>query len=144
MEMGTYSPTKDELIREWHVIDANDVVLGRLAAKVSHILMGKHKPNFAYHMDNGDFVIVVNAEKVKVTGNKYDTKIYYRHSGYPGGIKNTNFKTLNRSKPERVIELAVKGMLPGNKLGRKLFTKLKVYAGDKHPHASQNPKTLEV
>ena len=142
--MGTYSPTINDLKRDWYVVDADDKILGRLAAKVSHLLMGKHKPNFAYHMDNGDFVIIINAEKIKVTGNKAESKIYYRHTGYPGGIKSTNLKSMMTSHPERVIEIAVKGMLPKNKLGRKLFTKLKVYAGSEHPHQAQKPKVLEL
>ena len=142
--MGTYSPTINDLKRDWYVVDADDKILGRLAAKVSHLLMGKHKPNFAYHMDNGDFVIIINAEKIKVTGNKAETKIYYRHTGYPGGIKSTKLKTMMRNYPERVIEIAVRGMLPKNKLGRKLFTKLKVYSGSEHPHQAQQPKVLEI
>ena len=142
--MGTYSPTINDLKHDWHIVDADNKVLGRLAAKVSHMLMGKHKPNFAYHMDNGDFVIVINADKIKVTGNKAEAKIYYRHTGYPGGIKSTNLKTMMINQPERVIEIAVRGMLPKNKLGRKLFTKLKVYAGSEHPHQAQQPKVLEI
>lgn len=142
--MGTYSPKQDELTRDWLLIDAEDKVLGRLAAKVSHLLMGKHKPGFAYHMDGGDFVVIINAEKIKVTGNKYENKIYYRHTGYPGGIKETILKDMMESNPERVIEKAVKGMLPHTKLGRALFRKLKVYAGSDHPHSAQEPKVLEV
>ena len=142
--MGTYSPTINDLKHDWHIVDADNKILGRLAAKVSHMLMGKHKPNFAYHMDNGDFVIVINADKIKVTGNKAEGKIYYRHTGYPGGIKSTNLKTMMSKNPERVIEIAVRGMLPKNKLGRKLFTKLKVYAGAEHPHQAQQPKVFEI
>lgn len=142
--MGTYSPTINDLKHDWYVVDADNKVLGRLAAKVSHLLMGKHKPDFAYHMDNGDFVIIINADKIKVTGNKAETKIYYRHTGYTGGIKSTKLKTMMSNHPERVIEIAVKGMLPKNKLGRKLFTKLKVYAGPEHPHQAQQPKVLEI
>ena len=142
--MGTYSPTKKDLKHDWYVVDADNKILGRLAAKVSHMLMGKHKPDFAYHMDNGDFVIIINADKIKVTGNKAEGKIYYRHTGYPGGIKSTNLKTMMINQPERVIEIAVRGMLPKNKLGRKLFTKLKVYAGSEHPHQAQQPKVLEI
>ena len=141
--MGTYNPTKDDLTHDWFILDADDKVLGRLAAKVSHMLMGKHKPDFSYHMDNGDFVIIVNAEKIKVTGNKAEAKTYYRHTGYPGGIRSTKLKAMMKSHPERVIEIAVKGMLPKNKLGRKLFKKLKVYAGAEHPHTAQQPKVLE-
>jgi len=142
--LGTYSPKQDELKREWLLIDAEDKVLGRLAAKVSHLLLGKHKPGFAYHMDNGDFVVIINAEKIRVTGNKYEAKKYFRHSGYPGGIKETNFKLMMDKKPERAIEIAVKGMLPHTKLGRALFRKLKVYAGSSHPHSAQAPKVFEV
>ena len=142
--METYNQTINDLKHDWFIVDADDKVLGRLAAKVSHILMGKHKPNFVYHMDNGDFVIIINADKIKITGNKAESKIYYRHTGYPGGIKSTNLKSMMASKPERVIEIAVKGMLPKNKLGRKLFTKLKVYAGPEHPHQAQQPKILEL
>ncbi len=142
--MGTYSPKQDELQRDWLLIDAEDKVLGRLAAKVSHLLLGKHKPGFAYHMDGGDFVVIINAEKIKVTGNKYEDKKYYRHTGYPGGIKETRLKQMMESKPERVLEKAIKGMLPHTKLGRALFRKLKVYAGSKHPHSAQEPKVFEV
>ena len=142
--MGTYSPKQDELQRDWLLIDAEDQVLGRLAAKVSHLLLGKHKPGFAYHMDGGDFVVIINAEKIKVTGNKYEDKIYYRHTGYPGGIKETNLKQMMESKPERVLEKAIKGMLPHTKLGRALFRKLKVYVGSDHPHGAQEPKVFEV
>lgn len=142
--MGTYSPKQDELQRDWLLIDAEDKVLGRLAAKVSHLLLGKHKPGFAYHMDGGDFVVIINAEKIKVTGNKYEDKTYYRHTGYPGGIKETKLKQMMESKPERVLEKAIKGMLPHTKLGRALFRKLKVYAGSDHPHSAQEPKVFEV
>ena len=142
--MGTYSPKQDELQRDWLLIDAEDKVLGRLAAKVSHLLLGKHKPGFAYHMDGGDFVVIINAEKIKVTGNKYEDKKYYRHTGYPGGIKETRLKQMMESKPERVLEKAIKGMLPHTKLGRALFRKLKVYAGSDHPHSAQEPKVFEV
>ncbi len=142
--MGTYSPKQDELQRDWLLIDAEDKVLGRLAAKVSYLLLGKHKPGFAYHMDGGDFVVIINAEKIKVTGNKYEDKKYYRHTGYPGGIKETRLKQMMESKPERVLEKAIKGMLPHTKLGRALFRKLKVYAGSNHPHSAQDPKVFEV
>lgn len=142
--MGTYSPKQDELQRDWLLIDAEDKILGRLAAKVSHLLLGKHKPGFAYHMDGGDFVVIINAEKIKVTGNKYEDKTYYRHTGYPGGIKETKLKQMMESKPERVLEKAIKGMLPHTKLGRALFRKLKVYAGSDHPHSAQEPKVFEV
>ncbi|MGX9365226.1 50S ribosomal protein L13 [Desulfoplanes sp. PS50] len=142
--MKTYSPKASELQHNWYVVDATDKILGRLATEVAVYLRGKHKPEFAPHMDNGDFVIVVNADKIKVTGNKLTQKKYYRHSGYPGGLKETNLNTLLGTKPERVIEHAVKGMLPKNALGRAIFKKLKVYAGPDHPHAAQNPASLDI
>jgi large subunit ribosomal protein L13 len=142
--MKTYSPKASELQHNWYVVDATDKILGRLATEVAVFLRGKHKPEFAPHMDNGDFVIVVNADKIKVTGNKLTQKKYYRHSGYPGGLKETNLNTLLGTKPERVIEHAVKGMLPKNALGRAIFKKLKVYAGPDHPHAAQNPASLDI
>jgi large subunit ribosomal protein L13 len=142
--MKTYSPKASELQHNWYVVDATDKILGRLATEVAVYLRGKHKPEFAPHMDNGDFVIVVNADKIKVTGNKLTQKKYYRHSGYPGGLKETNLNTLLGTKPERVIEHAVKGMLPKNALGRAIFKKLKVYAGSDHPHAAQNPASLDI
>ncbi|PIE69044.1 MAG: 50S ribosomal protein L13 [Deltaproteobacteria bacterium] len=142
--MKTYSPKASELQHKWYVVDATDKVLGRLATEVAVYLRGKHKPEFAPHMDNGDFVIVVNADKIKVTGNKLAQKKYYRHSGYPGGLKETDLRSLLASKPERVIEHAVKGMLPKNALGRAVFKKLKVYAGPEHPHAAQKPVSLAI
>jgi large subunit ribosomal protein L13 len=142
--MKTYSPKASELQHNWYIVDATDKILGRLATEVAVYLRGKHKPEFAPHMDNGDFVIVVNADKIKVTGNKLTQKKYYRHSGYPGGLKETNLNTLLGTKPERVIEHAVKGMLPKNALGRAIFKKLKVYAGPDHPHAAQNPASLDI
>src|SRR4051812_36332058 len=135
--VGTYSPKPGEIEQRWLVIDAADVVLGRLATHAATILRGKHKPTFAPHVDTGDFVIVVNAAKVALTGNKRQTKVAYRHSGYPGGLKQTSYDELLEKRPERAIELAVKGMLPHNRLGRKLINKLKVYAGPEHPHAAQ-------
>jgi large subunit ribosomal protein L13 len=140
----TYSPKPGEVERQWHVIDAADVVLGRLATHAATLLRGKHKPTFAPHVDTGDFVIVVNAGKVALTGNKRQTKVAYRHSGYPGGLKQVGYDELLGKRPERAIELAVKGMLPHNKLGRKLIKKLKVYAGADHPHAAQMPKPFEI
>ncbi len=142
--MGTFSPKPADIERQWHIIDATDIVLGRLASQTAQLLRGKHKPTFAPHVDTGDFVIVVNAEKVALTGNKRTQKIAYRHSGYPGGLKKTPYSTLLDNKPERAIHLAVKGMLPHNKLGRKMLTKLKVYAGPEHPHAAQQPKPFEI
>lgn len=142
--MPTYSPKPGDITREWHVIDATDVVLGRLATHVATLLRGKHKPTFAPHMDTGDFVIIVNAGKVALTGNKRDQKIAYRHSGYPGGLKKTKYADLLATKPERAVTLAVKGMIPHNKLGSQLLTKLKVYAGPEHPHAAQQPQPFEI
>ncbi|WP_018347809.1 50S ribosomal protein L13 [Longispora albida] len=142
--MRTYSPKPGEIERQWHVIDATDIVLGRLATHAATLLRGKHKPTFAPHVDGGDFVIVINAAKIALTGNKRATKIAYRHSGYPGGLKKTSYEELLTKRPDRAIELAVKGMLPHNKLGAKLIKKLKVYAGDNHPHASQQPVPFEI
>jgi large subunit ribosomal protein L13 len=140
----TYSPKPGEIERQWHVIDASDVVLGRLATHAATLLRGKHKPTFAPHVDTGDFVVIVNAGKVALTGNKRQTKIAYRHSGYPGGLRQTNYSDLLSKRPERAVEQAVKGMLPHNKLGRKLIRKLKVYAGPEHPHAAQQPVPFEI
>jgi large subunit ribosomal protein L13 len=140
----TYSPKPGEIQRHWHVIDASDIVLGRLASHAATLLRGKHKPTFAPHVDTGDFVIVVNAGKVALTGNKRQTKMAYRHSGYPGGLKKISYGDLLDRRPERAIELAVKGMLPHNKLGRRLIKKLKVYAGAEHPHAAQQPQPFEI
>ncbi|GAA1746568.1 MULTISPECIES: 50S ribosomal protein L13 [Luedemannella] len=142
--MGTYSPKPGEIERQWVVIDAADVVLGRLATHAATILRGKHKPTFAPHVDTGDFVIVVNAGKVALTGNKRQDKKAYRHSGFPGGLKAVSYDELLDKRPERAIELAVKGMLPHNRLGRKLIKKLKVYAGPEHPHAAQQPVPFEI
>ncbi|GIG70825.1 50S ribosomal protein L13 [Phytomonospora endophytica] len=142
--MPTYSPKPGDITREWHVIDATDVVLGRLATHVATLLRGKHKPTFAPHMDTGDFVIIVNAGKVALTGNKREQKIAYRHSGYPGGLKKTKYSELLDKKPERAVTLAVKGMLPHNKLGAAQLTKLKVYAGAEHPHDAQQPQPFEI
>jgi large subunit ribosomal protein L13 len=140
----TYSPKPGEIERQWHVIDASDVVLGRLATHAATLLRGKHKPTFAPHVDTGDFVVVINAGKVALTGNKRQTKIAYRHSGYPGGLKQVNYEELLTKRPDRAVEMAVKGMLPHNKLGRKLIKKLKVYAGAEHPHAAQKPVPFEI
>jgi large subunit ribosomal protein L13 len=140
----TYSPKPGEVARTWHVIDAEDVVLGRLASNVATLLRGKHKPTFAPHIDTGDFVIIVNAEKVVLTGNKRDQAFAYRHSGYPGGLRKQSFGDLLDTRPERLLEKVVKGMLPKNKLGRAQGKKLKVYAGPEHPHAAQQPKPFEI
>ena len=140
----TYSVKKEDTNRKWHVIDATDIVLGRLATTVSHTLRGKGKPEFTPHVDNGDFVIIVNAEKIRVTGKKADNKFYYRHSGYPGGIKGMSLRKMREHKPEEIIFKAVKGMLPRNRLGRAMLKKLKVYAGPEHPHQAQQPVPLET
>jgi large subunit ribosomal protein L13 len=140
----TYTPKPGDVERTWHVIDANDVVLGRLATQVAVLLRGKHKATFAPHVDGGDFVIVINAEKVALTGNKREQKLAYRHSGYPGGLRATAIGELLEKKPERVIEKAVRGMLPKTSLSRAQLSKLKVYAGPEHPHAAQQPKPFEI
>jgi len=136
----TYTPKPGDVERNWYVIDATDVVLGRLASHVATLLRGKHKATFAPHVDGGDFVIVINAGKVALTGNKRETKLAYRHSGYPGGLRATRYVDLLEKHPERAIEKAVRGMLPHTSLGRQQLTKLKVYAGAEHPHAAQQPK----
>jgi large subunit ribosomal protein L13 len=140
----TFTPTPADIKREWFVVDATDQTLGRLASDVANILRGKHKPTYAPHMDGGDFVVIVNAEKVAVTGNKAVQKLYYRHSGYPGGLSELSFEQMQARYPERIIEGAVRGMIPKNRLGRQMLTKLKVYAGSDHPHAAQNPQPLEI
>ena len=140
----TYIPPTETVERKWYVVDAADQRLGRLATEIATILRGKNKPTFTPNMDTGDFVVVVNAEKVVVTGNKANQKLYRRHSGRPGGMKSETFNQLQARIPERIIEKAVKGMLPKNALGRKLFTKLQVYAGPEHPHAAQQPETLGI
>jgi large subunit ribosomal protein L13 len=144
MKIRTYTPTPQDIQREWFVVDAKDQTLGRLASQIAHILRGKHKPMFSPHMDVGDFVIVINCEKIRVTGNKLDEKMYYHHSGYPGGIKSISLREQLQQHPERVIEAAVRGMLPKNRLGHQMIKKMKVYAGDKHPHEAQQPKALEL
>ena len=142
--MRTYSPKASELSHEWFVVDATDVVLGRLASQVATLLRGKHKPTFAAHMDNGDFVIVINADKVALTGSKLTQKMAYRHSGYPGGLTATSYAELLEKNPVRAIEKAIRGMLPKNSLGEQQLKKLKVYAGNEHPHAAQQPKTFVI
>jgi len=142
--LPTYSPKPGDVIRAWHVIDAENVVLGRLATEVATLLRGKHKPTYAPHVDTGDFVIIVNAEKVALTGNKREQKFAYRHSGYPGGLRKRSFGELLDTRPDRLLEKVVKGMLPKNKLGRAQGKKLKVYAGSDHPHTAQQPKPFEI
>jgi large subunit ribosomal protein L13 len=142
--MKTFSAKPEEVRRDWFVVDATDKVLGRLAAEVSRRLRGKHKPEFTPHVDVGDYIVVVNVDKLRVTGSKARTKLYHRHSTYPGGIYTTNFSKLQAKHPRRVLEMAVKGMLPKGPLGYAMLKKLKVYAGTTHPHAAQLPKTLEI
>ena len=142
--MLTYTPKPGDVEKNWYVIDATDVVLGRLATHVATLLRGKHKPSFAPHVDNGDFVIVINAEKVALTGAKREDKIAYHHSGFPGGLKATNYAQLLDRFPERVVEKAVRGMIPKTTLGRDQLKKLKVYTGAEHPHAAQQPQTFEI
>lgn len=140
----TYTPKPGDVDRRWHVIDAEDVVLGRLASQTAALLRGKHKPIFAPHVDTGDFVIIVNAGKVALTGSKREQKIAYRHSGYPGGLKATGYTQLLEENPTRAVEKAVRGMLPKNSLGRQMLRKLKVYAGPEHPHAAQQPESFQI
>jgi large subunit ribosomal protein L13 len=140
----TFSPKDSDITRQWHVIDATDVVLGRLASHVAVLLRGKHKPIFAPHIDTGDFVIVVNADKVSLSGAKLQQKQAYRHSGYPGGLRSVSYADLMAKHPERAVEKAVRGMLPKNSLGRKTLSKLKVYAGPTHPHQAQQPQPYEI
>ena len=135
--MKTYSPKASEIKRQWHTIDASDKILGKLATQAAGFLMGKHKPTFSRNLDSGDFVVITNAEKVQVTGNKTKQKLYYRHSGYPGGLKSINLEKLLETNPTRVIEYAVKGMLPKNRLRAGMMKRLRVYAGEAHPHLAQ-------
>jgi large subunit ribosomal protein L13 len=140
----TYSPKPGDFTRQWHVIDASDVVLGRLASQTAQLLRGKHKPTFAPHIDVGDFVVIVNASKIVLTGNKLEQKRAYRHSGYPGGMRSTPYSELMAKDPRRAVEKAVKGMLPHTSLGRAQLGKLKVYAGPEHPHQAQMPAPFEI
>jgi large subunit ribosomal protein L13 len=140
----TYSPKAGEVTRAWHVIDAEDVVLGRLATQAATLLRGKHKPIYAPHVDTGDYVVIINAEKVALTGNKRDQAFVYRHSGYPGGLRKRSFGEMLDTQPERLLEKTIKGMLPHNRLGRAMASKLKVYAGPQHPHTAQRPQPFEI
>jgi large subunit ribosomal protein L13 len=140
----TYSPKGNDITRQWHVIDASGVVLGRLASQAAVLLRGKHKPIFAPHVDTGDFVIIINADKVELSGNKLEQKKAYRHSGYPGGLRSVGYAELMDKHPERAVEKAVRGMLPKNSLGRQTLRKLKVYAGPNHPHQAQQPVPFEI
>ncbi len=142
--MKTYTPKRDEIEKKWHLVNADGLILGRLATKVATILRGKDKPVFSPHLDLGDFVVVINAEKVRLTGKKLSDKVYYRHTGYPGGLMSITAGKLLNSKPEEVITMAVWGMLPKGKLGRAIIKKLKVYRGENHPHKAQRPEPLSV
>jgi large subunit ribosomal protein L13 len=142
--MKTYVARPRDVQRDWYVVDASDKVLGRLASAIAHRLRGKHKPIYTPHVDTGDFIVVTNVEKIKVTGNKAEQKLYHRHSGYPGGVRTVNFAQLQQRFPERALERAVKGMLPKGPLGYAMLKKLKCYAGPSHPHAAQQPKTLDL
>jgi large subunit ribosomal protein L13 len=142
--MKTFSAKPDAVQRDWYLVDADGKTLGRLAAEIAHRLRGKHKPEYTPHVDTGDYIVVVNAEKVRVTGKKASDKIYYSHSEFPGGIKDISFEKLIDRAPTRALEIAVKGMLPHNPLGRAMFRKLKVYAGTEHPHAAQQPQSLNI
>ncbi|HKM25841.1 MAG TPA: 50S ribosomal protein L13 [Thiopseudomonas sp.] len=142
--MKTFTAKNETVQRDWYVVDAAGQTLGRLATEIASRLRGKHKPEYTPHVDTGDYIVVINAEKVRVTGNKTSDKIYYSHTGFPGGIKEISFEKLIAKAPERVIEAAVKGMLPRNPLGRDMYRKLKVYAGTNHPHAAQQPQELKI
>jgi large subunit ribosomal protein L13 len=142
--MGTYSAKQEDIKRSWHVVDANGKTLGRLATAVATVLKGKNKPIYTKHVDTGDFVIVVNADKVHLTGRKLEQKTYYSHSGFPGGLKSVTAGTLMKTKPEEVIKMAIEGMLPKTRLGKQMLTKLKVYAGEQHPHAAQQPAEMQI
>jgi len=143
--MKTHIPSEGEIVRKWHVVDATDQVLGRVASKAAMVLMGKHKPTYTTFLDTGDHVIVINAAKIRVTGGgKPSQKIYRRHSGYPGGLTEISFQKMHATRPTRVVELAIAGMLPKTKLGKQMYRKLKVYAGDKHPHQAQKPEPLAL
>ncbi len=142
--MKTFSAKAHEVKRDWYVVDASNKVLGRLATEIARRLRGKHKAEYTPHVDTGDYIVVTNAEKVTVTGRKFDDKMYYNHTGFPGGIKSMSFEKLQQKNPARIIERAVKGMLPKNPLGREMYRKLKIYVGPEHPHEAQQPKTLEI
>jgi large subunit ribosomal protein L13 len=142
--MKTFVAKPETVKRDWYVVDAEDKTLGRIATEIAHRLRGKHKAEYTPHVDTGDYIIVINAEKVTVTGNKFKDKVYYAHSGFPGGLKSTTFDKLQAAKPEMIIEKAVKGMLPRGPLGRAMYRKLKVYAGTEHNHAAQQPQVLDI
>jgi large subunit ribosomal protein L13 len=138
----TFTPRACDIERQWFVVDAEGKTLGRLASRIAHVLRGKHKPTYSAHMDLGDHIVVINAEKIRVTGRKAERKVYYRHTGYPGGLRTTTYEDMLGKHPERILRIAVKGMLPNNILGRQMFKKLRVYAGPEHEHAAQQPQVL--
>jgi large subunit ribosomal protein L13 len=140
----TYTPRAAEIERRWYIVDANGKTLGRLATQIAHVLRGKHKPAYTPHLDMGDHIVVINADKIRVTGRKAEQKVYYRHTGYPGGIRKTTYEHMLEKHPERILRKAVKGMMPNNVLGRRMFKKLRIYAGDEHRHKAQNPETLDI
>ena len=142
--MKTFSPTPADIDRQWYLVDAEDQILGRLAAQIAHRLRGKHKPEYTPHVDTGDFIVVINASKMKMSGDKAKNKRYYRHTGYPGGIIETTFEKMQQRHPGRALEIAVKGMLPKGPLGYAMIKKLKIYAGEEHPHTAQQPKNLDI
>jgi len=142
--MKTFSAKKDEVQRKWYLVDAEDKILGRLASEIAVRLRGKHKPIYTPHVDTGDYIVVINADKVRMTGRKLKQKVYYRHSGYPGGLKSITAEKLQQKRPEELVRLVVKGMLPKNSLGRDMIKKMKIYAGEKHPHQAQNPEILDI
>jgi large subunit ribosomal protein L13 len=144
MDRRTFTPKQDDISRDWYVVDADGMTLGRLATVIASTLRGKTKPYYAPHMDTGDFVIVVNADKIRVTGNKETEKVYYRHSGYPGGLRGVPLRDMRQTFPDRILKAAVKGMLPRNTLGERQLQKLKIYAGPNHPHAAQQPRPLQL
>lgn len=142
--MTTLSAKPHEVTRDWFIVDAKNKILGRLATEIARRLRGKHKPEYTPHVDTGDYIVVINAEQIEVTGNKASQKVYYRHSGHPGGLKETSYEVMKDKKPEEILKNAVKGMLPKNPLGRDMFRKLKVYAGTEHPHTAQQPEVLDI
>lgn len=142
--MKTFSAKAQEVKRDWYVVDASNKILGRLASEIAHRLRGKHKAEYTPHVDTGDYIVVTNVEGIKVTGRKFTNKIYYNHSGFPGGIKDISFEKLQAKHPARILERAVKGMLPKNPLGREMYRKLKIYVGSEHPHEAQQPKQLDI
>ena len=142
MTTKTFTPRAGDIERQWFVVDAEGKTLGRLASQIAHVLRGKHKPTYSPHMDLGDHIVVINAEKIRVTGRKAERKVYYRHTGYPGGLRTTTYEDMLGKHPERILRIAVKGMLPNNILGRQMFKKLRVYAGPEHEHAAQQPQVL--